>query len=259
MIVIQALLLLLVLTVAMAIPVMFIVKAWIVDATLDAGMAIGTLLALFILVAFTFQSQGTVWMYVGIVALVGCAIGIPLLAGQSDQGELKRQRDEDIQKYQSAIAFDPRNASAHAFLAARYVECGRYAEAIAEYQQALGYLPDGPSSGKWKRQLRDVMELQQGQPKPQLTVCDTCQVDLPVGTKSCPHCGAIQEMSFVQWFSQPENFKSIIQHTAMAMLLTAVLFSIFSALPLEVKACVLVASAIVGAFYFLRSIDGSRD
>ncbi len=259
MIIIEALLFLLVLLIAMAIPVMFILKAWMVDATLDAGVALGLLFGMFALTGFIWQTQGTVWMVLGIAALVGCCIGLPFLAGGSDRQELRRMRDEDIEKYQRAIAFDPRNASAHAFLAQKFVEYRRYDEAIAEYQQAIHYMPDGPNTAKWKSQLRDVLELQQGVTKHDFIVCHVCHADLPTGTKTCPRCGAILHMGFIEWFAQPENFKSIIRQTVITMLVFAVLWAIFSTLPLEVKGCVLCAAAIVGGFYFLRGIEGRRE
>jgi len=239
---------------ALAVPVLVTLRAWLVDDTLSGGAALAILGALFVALAAVWQSQGTVWVFLWIAGIVAACAAVPLLSGGMNKRALREMASESIARYQSALARDPRNAGAHAYLADAYMECGRVEDAITAYRQAITLDPDHSRAEQSK--LRRALEGQQGRQRPTIRVCEDCRGETPAGEKTCLHCGAALEMGFFAWLAQPESLRAITRQTVMVMLVVTVLYTVFSALPLEVKGCVLIATICVGAFYFLRSIQG---
>src|SRR5438067_2386407 len=88
----------LLLVIGVALVALMIVKAWLVDGALDGGMAGGSLAALFILTGFIWHSQGTLWMFVGLLALLGGCVRLPLLGQRAEKSNLQRLRAADIAK-----------------------------------------------------------------------------------------------------------------------------------------------------------------
>jgi tetratricopeptide (TPR) repeat protein len=166
--------------------------------------------------------------------------------------------EQAVAKYLKAIEFDPNNASAHAMLAEKYRKLGRMEAAIHEFRIAIGLYPHGPQSQRWKSQLRELLQEQCGVQKHNFTVCHSCQADLPMGSKTCSRCGSTLQMGFFEWLAKPQNFREVGRETVVVTMLVVTLFTIFSSLPLEWKACLLCAAVIVGGYYFLRGIGGSR-
>jgi hypothetical protein len=240
-----------------AMPVMAICRAWIVDGTMDGGIAICCLGTILLLIAFIWNTQGTLWMFVGIAALIGGCIGMPLLSARSEKSLRRSMHNEDIEKYQAAIAFDPTNVSAHRFLGDAYMKEGRYEEAILEYQAAIRLNPKGEDVSR--RKLRDAYEAQEMRTVPLkkrhegLIVCDACKAESPVSSKYCQGCGEVLNMGFMEWFFQPENFKSVARSTVIFMLALVVVLAIAAQLSVEVKGCIIMATTIVGTIYWLRN------
>jgi len=243
--------------VGIAMPVMAIGRAWIVDGTMDAASAIGSLTAIFVLIGFIWRSQGSFWMFVGIAALVGGCIGLPLLAVQSEKNLGRRMQNEDTEKYQRAIEFDPSNVSAHRFLGDAYMKDGRYEEAIIEFQTAIRLNPKGEDVSR--RKLRDAYEAQEMRTVPLkkrqegIIVCDACKAESPAGSKYCLGCGEVLNMGFLEWFFQPENFKSVARATVIFMLALVAVLAVAAQLSIEVKGCIIMATTIVGTVYWLRN------
>jgi len=252
----ELILLFLLLMAGVAIPLFAILKAWVVDQTMGAGAALSSLLALFVLAGFTWSHQGTGWMFAGLGAMVvGCA-ALPVLATQTNRHTVNRLRDEDILKFQRAISHDPNNAGARALLAGKYMEIGRYHDAAYQFGKAAELLPNSSQASQWRRRHQDALDKEAGHDKYQFSVCTSCRADLPAGSKVCAHCGAVQHMGFVEWSLRPENLSVIIRDTVVVMVVLICLLAVFSALPLEVKGCVLCSSAVVGAYYLLKGVGG---
>ena len=250
-------LLLLILVVGIAVPVMAIGRAWIVDGTMDSATAIASLVAIFVLIAFIWNTQGTLWMFVGIAALVGGSMGLPLLGVQSEKRAAKRLLNEDIEKYQRAIEFDPSNVSAHRFLGDAYMKEGRYEDAIIEYQAAIRLNPKGEDISR--RKLRDAYEAQETRSQPLkkrregIIVCDACKAESPASSKYCQGCGEVLNMGFLEWLFQPENFMSVARTAVICTLALVAVLAIAAQLPLEVKGSIIMAATIVGTIYWLRN------
>ena len=189
------------------------------------------------------------------------------IAAESNRREMKRLRDVEIAKWAAALERDPRNAGAHAELAEKYLEDGKVDLGVHEFRLAIGLMPQGPFATRWKRKLKAALEFQeivaaaitQGQPVPTFhdwRTCNECEATVTVKMKQCPQCGAVINVTFLDYCLDLENQKDIAKITIITCLVLWIGSLIFSALPLEVKGTLIIASVIVGAYYFLRSFDG---
>ncbi|MCS6861640.1 MAG: tetratricopeptide repeat protein [Abditibacteriales bacterium] len=247
-------LLLVLVVVGMTVPFLMILHAWIVEESLNTGLALAALGALLIFPFVIWQTQGTIWMFLGVAGMVAGCAALPYLSAQRDKCLLNRLREEDIAKYRRAIEFDPKNAAAHAFLADAYMESGLYDEAIEAYQKAIELDPHHTRPERWK--LQKAIDAKQGKTRPRLLVCDACQGETPHGNRVCAHCGATLRMGFLEWLAQPETLKSVTRQTVIALLALTILYTAFSALPLEWKGGVIGAVAIGGGYYLLKGMRG---
>lgn len=250
---------------------MALVKAWLIDQTLDIGFALAMMLVVCMATGAVMKTQNTTLLVAWSFALVvGCALLQPL-GERANRRALKRMNNEDIDKYKRALEFDPNNASAHRFLGDIYFKEERYDEAIAAYKAAIKLDPHDVSA--LRRKLNYVLDVrQQAQPastasagtpitqtatiQGDVTMCPACRMDTPSAGKTCVHCGEQINMNFIEWLMQPENFRDVMRQSTLAMLVAVVLLTVFTALPILVKVCVLCATAMVGAYYFLRNIGG---
>lgn len=247
-------LLLVLVIVGLTVPFLMILNAWIVEESLNTGLALAAMGALLIFPFLIWQTQGTVWMFLCVAVVVAGCAALPRLTARADKRMLNCLREEDIAKYRRVIEFDPKNAAAHAFLADAYAQSGLYDEAIEEYQKAIELDPHHTHAERWK--LQKAIDAKQGKTRPRIIVCDECQGETPHGNKVCAHCGATLRMSFLEWLAQPETLKSVAKQTVVVLLVLTILYTAFSALPLEWKGCVISASAIVGGYYLLKGIGG---
>lgn len=138
-----------------SIPILMIIKSWLVDGTLDAAVACGMIGAVLCLFGATWAAQGTFWMLVFVALLIGGCIFIPIWCTRQEKIDFKELRDDDMDRYRRAIEFDPQNASAYVFLGDALMERGSCIAAIAQYERALALKPD---NGAWKRKLRNARE-----------------------------------------------------------------------------------------------------
>lgn len=240
-----------------SIPVLMILKACIVDGTLDAGPAFMAILVILTLVGGVWSNtQSTGMMLLCVVLLLGGCVAAPLLGLRGGKRAMQAMDDEDISKYRRAIEMDPNNAGAHVFLGDALMKRGSYVAAVAQYEAAISINPrsDHPHAESWNYKLRKAREAGAGiEVATRLIVC-TCGAESPVSAKTCGRCGATLQMSFFKWLTQPGNMKDIVRVAVPAFCMVAAALAIFSSLPLEWKGCILMASAIVGGYFLLRAI-----
>jgi tetratricopeptide (TPR) repeat protein len=172
---------------------------------------------------------------------------------------------ESVERLGRAIEFDAQNASAHAALAATYLEAGERAAAIHQYRLAIGISPHGPSARGWKTQLKGALEVEARLARGQsadgfadFKVCDGCGADVAAASKSCPRCGTRLEMGFLEWSLQKRNLQSIAREALPMIAVVLLALAILSHFSIEIKACVAMAGVIVGGIYFLRAIGGGN-
>jgi len=248
-----------------------LLKLWLIDQTLDVGFAIALLFVVFLATGGVMMTKQPIlligWSF---FVVIGCMLLEPLGEKANKRG-LARLAEEDIEKYKRTLEFDPNNSAAHRLLAEIYYKQDRYDEAIDEYKAAIKLNPHDVQA--LRRKLNYVLELREEKrgakaPVPTapptngtqafprnvaITMCPACRRDTPSEGKTCVHCGAHINLNFGEWLLRPENHRDIIRQTAIAMLVAMILLTVFTALPLEVKGVVIIASLIVAAFYFLKS------
>lgn len=178
----------------------------------------------------------------------------------------KRPSDykERAERFGQAIAEYPDNAAAHASLAQLHWEAGELEAAIHHWRTAINISPQGPLTQGRKNQLKKALELQarqqqglQGDGFADFKVCERCNADVPVKARVCPACQNTLEMSFFEWIARKENYTDVARFAAPFIVVLWIVALIFAHLPLEYKACLMMAGVIVGAWYFLRGIGGS--
>lgn len=253
----QAGALIMLMIVGMALPTLFLLKAAIVDQSLDTGVALVGILTVFVCLGLAWRLQGTIWMFVILIALLGGCMVLPYLGAAGTRREMHAMDNEDIAKYQAALQHDPNNASACGFLGDAYFKQGRYELAIPAYEKAIRLRPGTEQSVRWQRRLQDAQQAKggvSGHSQLNFAVCHGCQRDVPAQAMVCPRCGTTLQMGMLQWLAKPEIYRDVMRATVGAMLFLIILTAVLSALPLEVKACVAMATVIVGAYYFLRGI-----
>ena len=242
----------LILGLIVAIPVMAILRAWLVDGTLDFGIAMFAIVMLLSLLGLTWSSQGTVWMLVFVVLLLSACIALPFLGSLLNARSLKALDSEDITKYRRAIEHDPDNASAYAFLGDALMKRGSFVAAIAQYERAMELNPRFESC---KHKLDRARQAADGvQYETRLIVCESCRTENSTGNKTCTRCGAQLQMGFGQWITKRDNARDVARVAVPSICVAIALVAGFSSLPLEWKGCVLCATVIVGGWYGLRGI-----
>lgn len=184
----------------------------------------------------------------------------------SNENERLRLREEDWQNWHAALKRDPRNASALAFIAERQMEDGNVDGGIQDFRAAISIMPYGPFTAAWKRKLKSALELEEqiaaaraaGRRVPKYgdwRVCPECDAKVLVSAARCPGCRANIRQGFLEWCMQGNNQREVLR-TAIPLVLVlwgAALF--FSTAPAEVKGVVIILSAVVGAYFFIRSFD----
>ncbi len=241
----------LVVGIMVAIPISMILRAWLVDGTVEAHFAVLGIGLVLGMIGVTWAAQGTEWMLLCVALLMGGCIALPLLGARGNTVAMRRMKDQDLAKYRNAIAVDPNNASAHAFLADALMESKQYGEAVAEYETAVAL---SPRNETWHRKLKRALQEQAGQKiQTRLLVCSRCGKESATSAQSCARCGETLQMGFGRWLLQPDVGKDFARTAVPSICAALGLLAVFSALPLEWKGCVLCACAIVGAYYALRS------
>ena len=237
-----------------AVPSMSILRATIVDGTLSLALGLSLLAGLIVGSGMMLRGGGTVLtMVAGLVLLLACGAA-PLVSLYADKSGRKRLQSDDIERLESAIAFDPDNAGAHAGLGEKLANLKRIDEAINEYRTAIRLLPDGLQTKRWKSDLRTLLDAQNGIDRYDFQVCRSCTCDMPRGTKNCPKCGEVQNMNFFQWSSKRENLLPSLRDSALATLVLFVVLSALMVLPIEVAASLVTASVLVGGWFLLQAM-----
>ncbi len=169
-----------------AIPISMILRAWLVDGTLEAHFALAALGLVMGLVGVTWAAQGTGWALFCVAMLIGGCVVLPLLGARMNSNAMRGMKEDDLAKYRNAISIDPNNASAHAFLADALMESKQYGEAIAEYETAIAL---SPRYETWHRKLRRAMQAQSGYTAPtRLRPCRNCGLEATPKQKNCARC-----------------------------------------------------------------------
>ncbi len=179
------------------------------------------------------------------------------------KSENKRLISEEETRCLRVVERDPTNAGAHAQLADLAYERHDLELAIHEWRTAIGLLPEGPFTTSWKRKLRRALEMQEQQASGErpremheVRVCPACQAEVSTSAKACPRCGEVLYMNPVEYFRQPDIAREWARETAGFTIVLLLVGIIFMNVSLEWKGTLLMSTAIVGGYYFLKGIEG---
>jgi len=234
----------------MALPLAVLVYAWSVDESVSGSAVVVGIIVYAVLLATVLGFRGTAISY---LALGGVAIFYllsPLYLRYAERGSLKRMLEEDIERYQRTISFDPKNAAAHRFLGEAYFKQGKYDEAIAELERAIELMPD--HSQHERSLLRRVVEAK-AREEERMIRCAHCGKEIPALSRLCPCCAANPRENFFLWLARPENMKEVFRTTAVWMIVITILLPLASLLPSPVLGTLIIAALIVGAVMLYRS------
>jgi hypothetical protein len=232
--------------------VLTVLRFWLVEGTLDGTVAVCALGALLLGSAFAVKTASPSFIALWLVVVIGGTIGIPALAARGEKNALFQMHEEDIAKYRRALETNPQNWMAWREIGETYMKMNRYDDAIAAYKEAIRI--SAPDAEKLRRRLNQALDYRAGLPLADTIVCDECEAQTPKG-KTCLHCGAALEMNLLEWIFQRENVNDILKPTVVITAGVVASFAVFSALPLEVKAILVVASVIVGGFLIWRMVE----
>jgi tetratricopeptide (TPR) repeat protein len=239
----------------LSIPVGLIIKAWLVDGTLEGGFALGAILILMILFGLTWTSQGSGMMLLFLFLLLTASFGLPILGSRWEKKAQKQLDDGDIQKFRAAIERDPKNASAYAFLGDALIKRGSYVAAQAQYEKAVELAPQAEA---WQRKLRDVRMQVERQtlgtsgPSMRVLVCTNCRADNDAALSRCARCNTPLPGTAQEFLENRDQQKEILKASSAAGLMAAGCMAVFTSLPLEWKGCVLMASALYFGWVWMK-------
>lgn len=224
------------------------------------------------------------------VTIVLLAIGAALWAawpwwvekyGRRDEAAWREQR---VDQHRDVVARHPASPSAHEALGDALRAAGRDIDAVEAYEAArerqkdaeadiAGVLSGGgmtsfPAAGSagLEGKLRLAREdaarppgAPLGDPALRPQVCRRCGCLSAPGVADCETCGdAFPADRFLDTLRLPGMKGELIQALAILAVMTAALVAAAS-MPREIKGVLLLATAIVLAFRFLRSLNGDRD
>lgn len=180
------------------------------------------------------------------------------------KSEHKRLISEEETRCLRVIERDPTNAGAHAQLGDLAYDRQDLELAIHEWRTAIGLLPEGPFTTAWKRRLKRALEMQAQQARGErptqmheMRVCPKCQAEVSTSAKTCHLCGEVLYMNPVEFFKQPDVAREWARETLGFTIVLVFVGFIFINLPIEIKGVLLMSTAIVGGYYFLKSFDGN--
>lgn len=161
-----------------------------------------------------------------------------------------RMMEEDIEKYQQMIAFDPKNAAAHSYLGETYLKLGKYDEAIESFETVIGLLPERSEKEQYK--LRTAIEAKARQEVPMIR-CNHCRAEILESSRVCSACSQNPRENFLTWLVQKENLKDVLKTTAGCMIVITLLIAFLGTLPIEVLGTLIMSTLIVGFILLYRA------
>lgn len=123
-------------------PVLRMLNAWLVDRTIGGRLAFFSMVVHVCAIFGLWGAGQYVALFIYLSATSLLWLLAPVFNIISEVTSMRRMRDEDLRRYQSMLAADPRNAAAHSAMADIYLERGQLDEAIAAYQRAIEASPD---------------------------------------------------------------------------------------------------------------------
>ncbi len=127
--------------------------------------------------------SSTSWL-LGLMYITLCAL-YPVWERVANRRAHRRLDDEEIERCENALVFDPKNASAMAKLGDIYYARGDIDRAIDYYQRSLDVWKDARVKLRLQHAVQRKRLAETGN-----VICYKCGTESPKGTVLCPKCGA---------------------------------------------------------------------
>lgn len=234
-----------------AVPLLAIVNAWFVEQEISAATGFALLCGLLALVGGVFATWGSPLSFGLMGAIAALYFLIPGMAAHGQRSLKRRMLEEDVERYQAAIAQDPRNAAAHSALGDVYYRHGMYPQAIEELRIAVELDPKFSKSEAYK--LRMAEQLLAKTP-PAIRICPNCRAENPREFYRCASCYQLMGVGFLQWVREPANFRSITRSAVMVLIPLTLAIAVLRLLNPFMVPVLILGGLAGGAFYLYRKI-----
>lgn len=241
--------------VGLGVAVLSVLRYWLVENTLDTGVALGVLLTVLIGTGGVVKSASPLLMIFWILLLIGGSVGVPLVSQWFENAELREGFEDAIQKYKNAIVRDTSNAAAWRELGEIYFKLNRYDEAIAAYKEAIRLQPHDVD--KIRRRLNAALDYRAEETAQKTVACKQCGAPSLAG-QPCQSCGAVTEISFLEWFLRAQSSRAVLQPTAALVVGLVAVLTLFMSWPIVLKTFVIALCLGSGGFLLWRAARNEK-
>lgn len=241
--------------ISLGVAVLSVLRSWLVENTLEFGSALGMLAAILLGTGWAVKTGSPLVMLLWIAVMLGGGLVVPTVIASADKRELHRIYESDIAKFRRAIESGINSAGAWREIGELYLRMNRYDEAIAAYKEAIRLNPQDVD--KVRRRLNLALEYRAGMSHAKTVVCEECERETPTG-KTCIHCGAALETNFLGWLSQADNLRDVWKPTVAIFAAAIALLTIFSALPVVLKATIILICVVTGGLLIWLAVEDTK-
>lgn len=238
--------------IGLGVAVLAVLRYWLVEGTLDTAPALGVLGVVLVGSATVVKTASPILLLLWVVALVGGALVVPLLADAGEKRALNSLFEDDIVRYQRAIARDATNAAAWREMGELYLKMNRYDAAIAAYKEALKLNPH--DADRIRRRLNQALDYKSGMRDTSRVICESCKLETTKGTV-CTHCGEKLDVTFLEWFFQAQNVRVVLKPAAAITAGVVAALTVFSTLPAGLKVAVILCCLLTGGYLIWRAVQ----
>lgn len=231
--------------IGLGLAILTVLRFWLVDDVLESAVAIGIICGILLGSGWVLKTSSPLLMLLWVVLLIGGSLVWPTLMAMSDQNSLRSIHEDNIEKYKGIISRDSNNTAAWRELGEVYFKLDRYDEAIAAYKEAIKLNPHDVQD--IRRRLKRALEYKADLPNQKLVICKVCGQETSKG-KTCSHCGAVLETSFLDWLIHPRATSEVLPTTLAILAGATAVFILFASLPLVTKAAIMAFCLAIGAF-----------
>lgn len=228
---------------------------WILDGSAEPPVAIAGIVLYFALIALAVTAPMAIG--VAIFALIlASALALPFVARALADRENRQIDNERLRAFAAALERNPADPVARIAYAEGLGKRGRLQEAVEQMQWVLTAYPKlasriRPKLDAWQRELTR-------QKADAVEYCHECHAENPRGTSECVQCGApFGALNAIGYqIAREGGLARVLRGWVLfAGELTLVLFCLLE-LPFEIASPTIGAALIVGAWLFLRWVEG---
>ncbi|MEO6908378.1 MAG: tetratricopeptide repeat protein [Abditibacteriaceae bacterium] len=232
---------------------MLLWRLWLVDGTMDAGIAILLGGGAMLVVGYGIRNISFPLLWIMAALMGGGSILYIALDDYYERTSMRRRYLDDIRKLKQQLQFNTADWHAWRDLGKAYAQLEMYTNAVEAYKNAISL--DPPDGRKLRLSLNDALDMRKAGKMSDVSICPNCKEETPRGSKACINCGTTMRFEFVKFISTPDAYGNVIRYIVLGISGAAILALIFSQFSLEVKAIIAMATVIVCAFLIWRSVE----